>query len=287
MTAVEIATVASPIVAAVVGLLQAGVIAWGIRAMVRANDGRTKADARRSRSRPPHRSHDGAPGPGTGSRTSGSRSRSSLEEPGIAPDSGKRTLRDYRTALMLSTEAGVVQVQESARKFVNVSSSANTRTACAGVKGRIFDHSLRICATQSLTDASVSSKRTRKGSQGSPSLASPVKGDKTMRVSLVMLLMGVASQVPSKVLAALQVAAVHLAIAIVAVSTMPVAAGSAACSGQGIFLGGQPTAMRLANIPAPGAGTISLGGAWANSCLPMRCGRGYPAPRPVEHPCCS
>ena len=42
------AAYAIPAVAAVVGLLQAGVVVYGIRAMIRANEGRAEADTARA-----------------------------------------------------------------------------------------------------------------------------------------------------------------------------------------------------------------------------------------------
>ena len=42
------AAYAIPAVAAVVGLLQAGVVVYGIRAMIRANEGRVEADTARA-----------------------------------------------------------------------------------------------------------------------------------------------------------------------------------------------------------------------------------------------
>ena len=50
MTAVEVATVASPIVAALVGIGQVAIVAWGIRAMMRVQDSRgAREDARAER----------------------------------------------------------------------------------------------------------------------------------------------------------------------------------------------------------------------------------------------
>ena len=50
MTAVEVATVASPIAAALVGIGQVAVVAWGIRAMIRVQDSRgAREDARAER----------------------------------------------------------------------------------------------------------------------------------------------------------------------------------------------------------------------------------------------